>query len=125
MMPPFYVEAPHVVQVVPAQGSVGLGGTAHYTVTLTNGFETAQTFQLATLGVPGSWVALTHEAALAAGATTEMVLTVAVPVDASVQDYLLLVRVLWAGGGEDVAGVELSVGGGGQSYERVGSHRRR
>lgn len=125
VMPPFYVEAPHVVEVIPAQGSVDLGGTARYTVTLANAFETAQTFQLATLGVPGSWVTLTHEVALATGATTQLPLTVAVPVDASAQDYVLLVRALWAGGGEDVSGVELSVSGGVGSYERVGGHRRR
>jgi uncharacterized repeat protein (TIGR01451 family) len=108
-MPPLYVEAPRVVDVAPAETIVAPGDTAHYTVTLTNRFETEHTFDLSALGVPGAWVGLTPSVTLAAGATEELELVVGVPSDAEPQDDTLLVRALLPGGGEDAAGAGLSV----------------
>ncbi len=108
-LPPLYVEAPHIVNVVPAQVVAAPGETVQYTIILTNAFETEQTFNLTVLGVPGAQVMVTSPVTLAAGAAAQVPLTMIVPKDAEAQDWMLLVRALPVSGGEDVASAELSV----------------
>jgi uncharacterized repeat protein (TIGR01451 family) len=108
-LPPLYVEAPHIVDLAPAATAAWVGGTARYTLTLTNRFPTTQRFSLGTLGLPRAWISHTQAVTVPAGSAVPLPLTVTLPVSATPQVATLLVRAHLEDGGEDVAAATLRV----------------
>ncbi|MBK8987727.1 MAG: VCBS repeat-containing protein [Chloroflexi bacterium] len=107
-LPPLYVTAGHLGQLSPAEQSVAAGGTAVYTVTLTNPGSAADTFTLAAGGLPADWLDYPASVPVGAGETVVALVTVTVPGDTAVGDWPLWVDVASSGGLENL-GAALTV----------------
>ncbi|MBI1297675.1 DUF11 domain-containing protein, partial [bacterium] len=108
-LPPLYVTAASLVEVTPPTQSVVIGGSAVFTLTLTNPLAAAETFSLTVGGVPAAWVTVPATVTLAAGASQAVTVTVAVPADAEADVLPLLVDVAGSGGSTQSVQAALTV----------------
>jgi uncharacterized membrane protein len=109
LLPPQYVQSPHIVRVEPAAQAASPGGQAVYDVALFNPGVQTDTYTLTLQGVPAAWVELPRTVTLPAGATRTVQVTVTPPSDAPTMTYAFGVAVATSRGGHDVAYAELEL----------------
>jgi len=107
-LPPLYVTAAHLGALSPAEASVAAGGTAVFTLTLTNPGGAADTFTLNVGGLPADWLDYPASVPVGAGETVVVTVTVTVPGNTAVGDLPLWVDIS-SGGGEENLGATLTV----------------
>lgn len=98
-LPPLYVKAAHLGELSPPAQSVVIGGTAVFTLTLTNPGSVADSYALVLGGVPAAWVSFPATVPLLPGETTEVLITVNVPPGAEADVLPLLVDITNQSGG--------------------------
>ncbi|HSM57591.1 MAG TPA: PKD domain-containing protein [Candidatus Sulfomarinibacteraceae bacterium] len=108
-LPPLYVTAPHIVAIDPDVQTVGAGGTAVYTVTLTNPAGSADTYTLDISGLPEGWSGLPETVAMDPNSTVTLEMTVTTSVTAEPDTYPFALFVENESGGRDQAGAILTV----------------
>ncbi|MCB8986976.1 MAG: VCBS repeat-containing protein [Ardenticatenaceae bacterium] len=106
-LPPLYVTAAHLGDLSPTEVSIPAGGTAVFTLTLSNP-GSADTYTLNVGGLPADWLDYPASVPLGAGETAVITLTVTVPGDTAVGDLSLWVDVGSSGGAENL-GAALTV----------------
>ncbi|MCA9941490.1 MAG: VCBS repeat-containing protein, partial [Anaerolineales bacterium] len=111
-LPPLFVSALHIIAVAPPTSTVSPGGSATYTVTLTNPAATADVYALSLAGLPPEWVALPASVNMPANSVVDVPLVVQPPVTAADSAHLFVVSVVNIGGGQDEAGAALTVSDG-------------
>ncbi|MBP6471172.1 MAG: VCBS repeat-containing protein [Chloroflexi bacterium] len=106
-LPPLYVTAAHLGDLSPTAASIPAGGTAVFTLTLTNP-GAADTFTLNAGGLPVGWLDYPASVPVGAGETAVVTITVTVPGDTAVGDLPLWVDISSSGGAETL-GATLTV----------------
>ena len=100
-LPPLYVTAQGLGELLPAAQSVVVGGTVVYTLTLTNPGAAGATYTVAAGGVPADWLTYPATVPLGAGETAPVTVTVTVPPDADPDTLALWLDVDNGSGGTD------------------------
>ncbi|MCP3962287.1 MAG: hypothetical protein GY719_30970, partial [bacterium] len=108
-LPPLYVAAAHLVSIAPPARETNPGGAASYQVTLYNPQASADVFTLALEGLPTGWTTGTFGVPIGAGAKVVVPVTVSVPADAALDDYVFAATVETSSGGQDSAQARLTV----------------
>jgi uncharacterized membrane protein/PKD repeat protein len=108
-LPPLYVTAAHLGELSPPAQSVVIGGTAVFTLTLTNPGSVADSYALAVGGLPAAWVSFPATVPLLPGETTEVLITVTAPPGAEADMLPLLVDITNQSGGVDNLQASLTV----------------
>ncbi len=79
-LPPLYVSAAHIIGIEPVTQTAAVGGTAVYTLTLSNPAATADTYTLTETGLPNDWgVTLPSSVAVPANSDAQLPVTITVP----------------------------------------------
>ena len=86
-LPGTTVTAARVIGLTPAANTAQPGGTATYTVTLTNPTDAAVTYSLSVVGVPAGWVNLPASVAVATAGRTDVTLRLSPAAFAVLADY--------------------------------------
>ncbi|MBK8932347.1 MAG: VCBS repeat-containing protein [Chloroflexi bacterium] len=107
-LPPLYVTAAHLGDLSPTEASIPAGGTAVFTLTLTNPDSAADTFTLNVGGLPADWLDYPTSVPVGAGETVVVTLTVTVPGNTAVGDLPLWVDIS-SGSGAESLGATLTV----------------
>ncbi|MCP3958175.1 MAG: hypothetical protein GY719_10020, partial [bacterium] len=108
-LPPLYVAAAHLVSIAPPARETNPGGAASYQVTLYNPQTSADVFTLALEGLPTGWTTGTFGVPIGAGAKVVVPVTVSVPAEAALDDYIFAATVETSSGGQDSAQARLTV----------------
>ena len=108
-LPALYVVASHIIDVVPTTHATNAGGTVPYNVTLYNPPASSDVYTLTLAGLPDGWATGPLTVPLAAGAEVVVPVTVNVPPDAELGDYLFAAAVDTASGGRDVVQAQVQV----------------
>lgn len=113
---PLSVAAAHFVSLTPPTATASPGGSARYTVTLSNPTASSLTLTPTVAGLPSGWAARMTPLTLAPGARVSVTLTVTVPPASSdptatslIGDHSFAVLVATGDGGQDQAGASLTV----------------
>ena len=109
VLPPLYVTAAHLGELAPLAQSIPAGGTAVFSLTLTNPATNADTLGVAVSGVPVEWLSYPASVPLNAGETVIVLITIAVPSGAETDVLPLFVDVSNSGGGVDNLQATLTV----------------
>ncbi|MBK8431152.1 MAG: VCBS repeat-containing protein [Chloroflexi bacterium] len=105
-LPPLYVTVANLGTLEPAEQTAAVGGTAVYTLTLTNSSPIPAVYQVGVGGVPAAWMQAPAAVPLASGETIALPLTVTVPTTAAPDSLPFWVDVdNGAGGSESFAAV--------------------
>lgn len=108
-LPPLYVSAAHIIAVDPAILSLGPGGSAEFSLALTNPTSLPAQFAISVGGLPGTWFSLDEQVSVAAGSSVVVPLQVSLPLDASAGSYPFIVAVNTNQGIADQSGAALVV----------------
>lgn len=110
-LPPVVVAARSLLGIEPASQVVGPGGKVQFILTLSNPFDEAESFELKTLKVVGTAVALTTDVVVDPGSAIEIPIEVSVADAASEGSELLTVVAEPARGGSQTVSAELKIRG--------------
>ena len=108
-LPPLFITADHIINLIPASRSMGAGGTAVYDVVLSNPATVEDTYALAQVGLPSDWVTLPATVTMGAGAQLTVPLSIVVPASVDMGDLDFVVTVTNGDGATDMAGGELAI----------------
>jgi uncharacterized membrane protein len=108
-LPPLYVTAPGLGELAPAAQSVVVGGTAVYTLTLSNVGDSAAVYSLFLGGIPAAWLSYPATVPVGAGETAVVTITVTIPPNADPDTLTLWLDVDNGSGGADDFTAELTL----------------
>jgi len=108
-LPPLYVTAPGLGELAPAAQSVVVGGTAVYTLTLSNISDNPTVYTLNPGGIPAEWLDYPATVPIGAGETVEVAITITIPPDADPDTLTLWLDVDNGSGGTDDFTAELTL----------------
>jgi uncharacterized membrane protein len=102
-LPPLYVTAARILEIAPAEQTVGVGSTAVYTLTLLNPGLTDDLYSLDVAGLPADWLSYPAQVNLPAQSSVAVHLAVTTPANVELTDWPFLVTAVTGSGGEDMA----------------------
>jgi uncharacterized membrane protein/PKD repeat protein/uncharacterized protein YegL len=116
-LPPLYVTAERIIEIAPEEQAASVGGTAVYTLTLTNPGASDDLYSLTVLGLPGDWLNYPATVNVPAGGSAVVWLEVTAPINADpsagsgqvLREWPFVVAVTTSGGGEDMAAAALTL----------------
>jgi uncharacterized membrane protein len=108
-LPPLYVTAARILDIVPAEQLVGVGSTAVYTLTLLNPGLTADLYSLDVDGLPAGWLSYPSQVNVPAQSSVVVHLEVTAPADAELEERPFLVTATTGSGGQDMATASLTL----------------
>ncbi|MFO7541034.1 MAG: PKD domain-containing protein [Chloroflexota bacterium] len=103
-LPPLYVTASGLGDLSPATQSVVVGGTAVYTLTLTNGSSESAVYSLFPGGIPPEWLDYPAVVNIGPGETAVVPLTITTPPGADPESLTLWLDVVWEPGNNGSGG---------------------
>ena len=108
-LPPLYVTAPGLGELTPVAQSVVVGGTAVFTLTLSNISDNPAIYSLFPGGIPAEWLSYPATVPIGAGETVEVTITITIPPDADADTLTLWLDVDNGSGGRDDFTTELTL----------------
>ena len=109
-LPPLYVSAAHIIAIEPMTQTVGLGGTAVYTITLSNPAQTADSYTLSLAGLPTNLgITLPTSVPIPANSDVQVTLAITVPANAQLGNEMFAVTAVNNNGGSEPASAALQI----------------
>ncbi|MBX3060768.1 MAG: VCBS repeat-containing protein, partial [Anaerolineae bacterium] len=108
-LPPLYVTAPGLGELAPAAQSVVVGGTAVYTLTLSNPGSSTAVYSLFPGGIPGDWLDYPATVSIGAGQTAVVPILAHTPANADPDTLTLWLDVDNGSGGLDDFSAQLTL----------------
>ena len=108
-LPPLFVSAAHIIAVDPPLVTLAPGGSAEFSLALTNPTSLPAQFSISLVGLPGAWFSLDEQVSIPAGSSAVVPLQVSLPLDAGAGSYPFSVAVSTDQGMADQSGAALVV----------------
>ncbi|MFO7538925.1 MAG: PKD domain-containing protein [Chloroflexota bacterium] len=108
-LPPLYVTAARIIEIMPEEQMASVGSTAVYTLTLHNPGQTDDLYSLHVLGLPVGWLDYPTTVSIPAQSSVEVLLEVHAPANADLAERPFAVTVSTGSEGQDMATASLSL----------------